>query len=172
LISQSRGLGDVYKRQALVNVPEDGVPRAPPLTKIFAPSIETTPAETRARVVSEALPSSRDPTPRAVEVEETSPAIGRPVALVSVPEDGVPRAPPFTTKAPAEPTLTPSAVKTPVPGAVTERAPVPPEVVTRPLVVKLESVEMFCEVLTVMVLVLLVSPVENVSGTSYAPAEV
>ena len=44
--------------------------------------------------------------------------IGRPVALVRVPEDGVPRAPPLTTKAPAEPVLTASAVPTPVPRPV------------------------------------------------------
>ena len=41
--------------------------------------------------------------------------IGRPVALVRVPDDGVPRAPLKVTKAPAEPTLTASAVATPVP---------------------------------------------------------
>jgi hypothetical protein len=35
-----------------------------------------------------------------------------------------------------------------VPFAVTERAPVPPEVVTRPFVVRFESVEMFWEVFT------------------------
>ena len=40
---------------------------------------------------------------------------GRPVALVSVPLDGVPSAPPLTTNAPAEPVLTASAVATPVP---------------------------------------------------------
>jgi len=49
--------------------------------------------------------------------------IGSPVALVSVPLLGVPSAPPLTTKAPADPTLTPSAVATPVPKAV---MPVPP----------------------------------------------
>jgi len=40
---------------------------------------------------------------------------GKPVALVSVPELGVPKAPPLTTGAPAEPTLTAKAVATPVP---------------------------------------------------------
>ena len=40
---------------------------------------------------------------------------GNPVALVSVPEAGVPKAPPFNTGAPAEPTLTAKAVATPVP---------------------------------------------------------
>ena len=40
---------------------------------------------------------------------------GSPVALVKVPLDGVPRAPPLTTGAPAVPTFTASAVATPVP---------------------------------------------------------
>jgi hypothetical protein len=44
---------------------------------------------------------------------------GRPVALVSVPLDGVPSAPPKVTKAPEEPTLVPSAVATPVPRPLT-----------------------------------------------------
>jgi hypothetical protein len=44
---------------------------------------------------------------------------GKPVALVSVPEDGVPSAPPLTTTAPAEPTLVPSAVATFVPKPLT-----------------------------------------------------
>jgi len=51
--------------------------------------------------------------------------IGKPVALVSVPLDGVPNAPPLTTTAPAEPTFMPRAVKTPVPVAVPESAFVP-----------------------------------------------
>ena len=41
-----------------------------------------------------------------------------PVRLVTVPLDGVPRAPPLTTKEPAVPTLTPRAVATPVPRPV------------------------------------------------------
>lgn len=57
-------------------------------------------------------------------------------------------------------------VLTPVAGTVTESAPVPPEVVTKPFVVRFESVEIFCEALTVIVLVERVNPVENVSGTS------
>ena len=40
---------------------------------------------------------------------------GNPVALVKVPDDGAPNAPPFTKNAPAEPVLTPNAVATPVP---------------------------------------------------------
>ena len=38
-----------------------------------------------------------------------------PVKLVTVPEDGVPKAPPLTTNAPDEPVLTANAVATPVP---------------------------------------------------------
>ena len=45
--------------------------------------------------------------------------IGRPVALVSVPDEGVPRAPPLTTGAPAVPTFTAKAVATPVPRPLT-----------------------------------------------------
>ena len=41
-----------------------------------------------------------------------------PVRLVTVPLDGVPRAPPLTTNAPAVPVFTPNAVTTPVPVVV------------------------------------------------------
>lgn len=41
-----------------------------------------------------------------------------PVRFVTVPDDGVPSAPPFVTKAPEDPTLTPRAVATPVPRPV------------------------------------------------------
>src|SRR4051812_35774480 len=44
--------------------------------------------------------------------------MGRPVALVNVPLEGVPSAPPLITNAPAEPTFTPRAVATPVPRPV------------------------------------------------------
>lgn len=55
--------------------------------------------------------------------------IGSPVALVSVPDEGVPSAPLNVTNAPAEPTLTPSAVRTPVPVVVVEgAAPAPPPI--------------------------------------------
>lgn len=50
---------------------------------------------------------------------ETPVEIGRPVALVNVPEEGVPRAPLNRTGAPAEPVLTASAVAIPVPSPVT-----------------------------------------------------
>ena len=48
-----------------------------------------------------------------------NPPSGNPVTLVSVPLDGVPNAPLNVTKAPALPTFTPNAVKTPVPVVVT-----------------------------------------------------
>ena len=52
---------------------------------------------------------------------------GRPVALMSEPLEGVPRVPPLTTNAPAEPTPTPSAVTTPDPVVIVEgAAPTPP----------------------------------------------
>jgi hypothetical protein len=46
---------------------------------------------------------------------DTPVEIGRPVALVRVPLDGVPRAPPLTTGEPAVPTFTARAVAMPVP---------------------------------------------------------
>jgi len=61
---------------------------------IFTPSIVTTPADPLAIVVSVACPSSMVPRPNAVEVEEVKPLIGKPVAFVNVPLDGVPSAPP------------------------------------------------------------------------------
>ena len=57
--------------------------------------------------------------PRAmVKVPVVPPTMGSPVALVRVPEEGVPKAPPFTTNAPALPVFTASAVATPVPRPV------------------------------------------------------
>jgi len=61
-----------------------------------------------------AIPEARPLTPE---------LIGSPTALVSVPDDGVPKTPALTKGEPAEPTLTPKAVATPVPNAV---IPVPP----------------------------------------------
>lgn len=55
------------------------------------PSTEITPAELREMVVSLACPSSIVHTPIAVAVDATSPAMGSPVQLVRVPDDGVPR---------------------------------------------------------------------------------
>ena len=53
-----------------------------------------------------------------------------PVRLVTVPLAGVPKAPPFTTKAPAVPVFTPRAVTTPVPVVVVLGAtPAPPPII-------------------------------------------
>jgi hypothetical protein len=53
-----------------------------------------------------------------------------PLRFVTVPPDGVPSAPPLTTKAPAEPVLTPRAVRTPVPVVTLEgAAPAPPPLI-------------------------------------------
>ena len=55
---------------------------------------------------------------------------GSPVQDVSVPPEGAPSAPPFTTNAPAVPTATPRAVTTPVPVVIVEgAAPVPPPII-------------------------------------------
>jgi len=91
----------------LVNVPELGVPNigvvsvgdvkvllvsvsVEDVVTIFTPSIDTTPADTLASVVSLACPSSRVPTPSAVDVDAVRPLIGSPVQLVRVPDCGVP----------------------------------------------------------------------------------
>jgi hypothetical protein len=50
---------------------------------------------------------------------DTPVEIGRPVAFVNVPLEGVPNAPPFTTTAPAEPTFVARAVATLVPSPET-----------------------------------------------------
>ena len=56
---------------------------------------------------------------------------GKPVAFVNVPELGVPKAPPLTTKAPADPVFTPNAVTTPVPVVtVLGAAPAPPPTIS------------------------------------------
>jgi len=70
-------------------------------------------------------------TPLAFAGQPTIPVVGgSPVALVSVPLDGVPRTPPLTTNAPALPTFTPSAVRTPVPVVVVAgAAPAPPPII-------------------------------------------
>ena len=61
---------------------------------------------------------------------------GKPVALVNVPEDGVPNAPPLTTNAPADPVLTPNAVTTPVPVVMVLGAIPAPPPTTRALAAK------------------------------------
>ena len=65
---------------------------------------------------------------------------GKPVALVRVPLDGVPRAPLKVTKAPALPTFTPKAVTTPVPVVVVAGAAPAPPPITRALAVSAAEV--------------------------------
>ena len=56
-----------------------------------------------------------------------------PVKFVTVPLDGVPRAPPLTTNAPAVPVFTPRAVTTPVPVVMVDGAtPAPPPCTNEP----------------------------------------
>jgi hypothetical protein len=100
-----------------VATPEAGVPSAG-VTKVglVARTIEPLPVGVAASAV--AIPVPRPDTP--VET-------GRPVAFVKMPLEGVPSAPPLTTKAPALPVLTPSAATTPVPVAIELGAePAPP----------------------------------------------
>lgn len=56
------------------------------------PSTARTPAADRDSVVSDAAPSSTDPTPRAVLVEAVIPLTGNAVPFVRFTDDGVPRA--------------------------------------------------------------------------------
>ena len=60
-------------------------------------------------------------------------AAGRPVPFVSVPEEGVPKAPPKMTKAHDDPVLMPRAVKTPVPVATVAGATAAPPPITSAL---------------------------------------
>ena len=105
---------------AFVKVTEVGVPRTG-VTNVGDVVAEIAPVPLRAE-------------PKAVAMFAPSPLMpvdtGRPVAFVSVPLDGVPRAPPLTTTDPAVPTLTPSAVMTPVPVVTVEgAAPAPPPII-------------------------------------------
>jgi hypothetical protein len=54
------------------------------------PAIANIPADTLVKVVSEAWPIFKDPTPNAVEVDATIPDKGKPEQLVNVPADGTP----------------------------------------------------------------------------------
>lgn len=97
---------------AFVRVPDDGVPSAPPLTTKAPADPTLTP-----RAVATPVPNDVMPVPPLAtgRVPVTPVVSGRPVALVKVPLDGVPRTPFWTTIAPAEPTLLAKAVATPVP---------------------------------------------------------
>ena len=71
------------------------MPSAPPETSTALPSIDTTPAEALAIVVSVACPSSTLPTPKAVEVDAVIPLTSNPLALVNVADVGVPKIAPL-----------------------------------------------------------------------------
>lgn len=100
----------------LVSVPEVGVPKIGVtnvglVANTNAPE-PVSPVTAAAKFALEGVAKNvATPVPR----PEIPVATGKPVAFVRVPDEGVPRAPPFTTGAPAEPTLTANAVATPVP---------------------------------------------------------
>ena len=135
----------------LVSVPDDGVPKTgvvkTGLVKVLfvkvsvelvvttpIPSTAILPAETLETVVSVACPSSIDPTPNAADVEGVKPLIGKPVQLVSVPADGVPKLG-VTKVGEVESTLLPLPVEvvTPVPPLATGKVPVTPVVKGKPV---------------------------------------
>jgi hypothetical protein len=91
-VAVDAAIPDTGRPVRFVAVPLEGVPNAPPLRRTLTPSTANTPADTLERVVSVACPNSTVPTPTAVEVELASPAIGRPVHDVNVPDEGVPNA--------------------------------------------------------------------------------
>jgi hypothetical protein len=127
----------IGKPVALVSVTADGVPRFGVVkTGDVAKTNEPVPVSSvtaAAKFADEGVPRKvAIPAPNEVipvpplatgSVPVTPVLRGRPVAFVSTPELGVPRAPPFTTNDPAVPVFIPSAVATPVPNAV---IPVPP----------------------------------------------
>ena len=94
--------------------PSDGVVSAGEVLKTSDPEpVSSVTAD--ARFAEDGVASHvATPVPR----PDTPVEIGSPVALVRVPDEGVPSAPPFTTNAHAVPTFTPRAVRTPVPAPV------------------------------------------------------
>ena len=106
---------------AFVKVPLVGVPSIG-LTRVgvFANTSEPVPVSFVTADARLALDGVAKNVATPVPKPETPVEIGNPVAYVNVPELGVPRTPPFTTKAPAVPTLTPKAVETLVPKPVIE----------------------------------------------------
>lgn len=93
---------------------------------------------------------------------------GKPVALVSVTDDGVPSAG-VTRVGDVAKTLLPVPVL-----ATTDSAPVLPDVITAPLVVRFDNVPIFCDVFTESTLLVLVSPVPatELATVVALPAEV
>jgi hypothetical protein len=113
---------------------EGETPAPPPITILLAPN---TPLDAivfdalkygMPPLVPEVMPVPPFPTP---SVFVTPVVSGRPVAFVNTPLEGVPSAPPLTTTDPADPTLTPSAVTTPVPVVMPEgHTPAPPPTIS------------------------------------------
>ena len=104
---------DTGRPVQLVSVPEDGVPKAG-VTNVGL--VAKTKAPEPVSPVTAAAKFALDGVPKKVATPVPSPEIpvatGSPVAFVRVPEEGVPKAPPFVTKAPEDPTLTAKAVAT------------------------------------------------------------
>ena len=103
-----------------VTTPDAGVPKAG-VTKVG--EVANTKAPVPVSSVTAVRRLADEGVAKKVATPEPKPempvATGKPVALVSVPDDGVPNAPPLTTGAPAVPTLTAKAVATPVPRPLT-----------------------------------------------------
>lgn len=101
---------------AFVNVPDVGVPKAG-VTSVGLVANTKAPEPvsfvTAAAKLAEEGVAKNVATP--VPKPDTPVEIGRPVALVSVPDEGVPKTPPLTKGAPAVPTFTAKAAATPVP---------------------------------------------------------
>ncbi len=103
-----------------VTTPLAGVPNAG-VTKVGL--VANTRAPVPVSFVTAAARFAEDGVAKNVAIPEANPLtpvlMGKPVALVKVPDEGVPSAPPLTTGAPAVPTLTAKAVATPVPRPLT-----------------------------------------------------
>lgn len=100
----------------LVTTPDEGVPNAG-VTRVGLLAKTKAPVPVSSDTAAARL--ADDGVAKKVATPEPKPLtpvlMGKPVALVKVPEEGVPSTPPSTTNAPAEPTLTAKAVATPVP---------------------------------------------------------
>jgi len=99
----------------LVGVPNNGVTNVGDVANTNAP--EPVSSVTALAKLAEVGVAKNVATP--VPKPDTPVLMGKPVAFVKVPLDGVPKAPPFTTTAPDEPVLTARAVATPVPNPLT-----------------------------------------------------
>jgi hypothetical protein len=103
-----------------VTTPDAGVPNAG-VTKVG--EVANTKAPVPVSFVTAAARLAEEGVAKKVATPEANPLtpvlMGKPVALVKVPDEGVPNTPPLTTGAPAVPTLTARAVATPVPRPLT-----------------------------------------------------